>query len=121
MTSAKTYRSILKFLLDNKKSHCIHPREKANMFILTIIFNTDDIATIIQNSDPFEGHDHGVISILCINYAANLFVFFSFFFSLVSHNKRFLLNEKKANIVPFHKKSEEDFKNSSICIFITHL
>ena len=27
MTSAKTYRSILNFLLDNKKSHCIHPRE----------------------------------------------------------------------------------------------
>ena len=79
MTSAKAYRSILKFLLDNKKSHCIHPREKANMFILTIIFNTDDIATIIQNSDPFEGHDHGVISTLMYKLCCK-FICFLFFF-----------------------------------------
>ena len=80
MTSAKTYWSILKSLLNDKKIPCIPPLKKADLFncffakqcfiinnsselpsnilkkadksISTVTFTSDDIATLIQNLDP---------------------------------------------------------------------
>ena len=76
MTSLKTYWSILKILLNNKKNPCIPPLLQDNKYVTDFkkkaeLFNCffgkqcscDDIATLIKNLDPNKAHGHDMIRI----------------------------------------------------------
>ena len=84
-TSVKTYWSILKRCLNDKKIPCIPPLFHDNKFITDfkeiagklpsylvyhtngklsdIVFNSDDIGKIISGLDPKKAHGHDMISI----------------------------------------------------------
>ena len=147
MTSLKTYWSILKTLLNNKKIPCIPPllqdnkyvtdfKKKAELFnlffakqcsiidnsselpsnflkktdksISAITFTCDDIATLIKNLDPNKAHGHDMISICMLKLCGkSICKPLDLIFQSCIKQGKFPTEWKKANVVPVHKKGDE--------------
>ena len=146
-TSAKTYWSMLKTLLSNKKIPCIpllfHQsksvtdfKKKAELFnsffakqcsmiqnsgklpltlnkktensISSITFDRNDIAIIIRSLDPNKAHGYDLISIPMLKICDKSICkpLELIFQSCIKHGK-FPNEWKMANVVPVHKKSDE--------------
>ena len=137
MASAKTYWSVLKSLLNNKKFPWIPPifhqnkyvtnfKKKAELFNCffakhcSVINNSselpsnifkkqsDDIATLIQNLDPNKAHGHDMLGIRMLKVCGKSICKR---LDLVSQScikhVGFPTEWKKANVVPVHKKSHK--------------
>ena len=135
LTSSKTYWSILKTFLNNKKIPCIpllfHEnqfitdfKEKAELFnhyfvtyklpqltskcLDSIHFWSSDIAKIISRLDPNKAHGHDMLSIRMIKLCGNSVCKpLSIIFKDCLSEGKFPYEWKKANVVPVHKKGNK--------------
>ena len=136
LTSPKTYWSILKTFLNNKKIPCIPAlfhenkfftdfKEKAELFnhffvnqcslpqltskcLDSIHFSSSDIIKIISRLDPNKAHGHDMLSIRMIKLCGNSICKpLSIIFKDCLSEGKFPHEWKKANVVPLHKKGNK--------------
>ena len=76
--------------------------------VSSIYFGLDDIVKIIQKLDPNKAHGHDMISICMLKICGNsIYKPFQLIFRSCIENGKFPCEWKKADVLPIHKKGNE--------------